>query len=118
MLPVTIQIAMAEAKSDVEKAEGGLLEKLKAAMKATHDHWMVTNEDEQFRAAIGAVMVFYGQGSEEFKRLEWEMGNLNRFSAALSASQVGVSVDFGSILDEQEYEPIGLLKLWRDLRAA
>ena len=106
MLPVTIQIAMAEAKSNVEKAEGGLPEKLQAAMKATRDHWMVTE------------MVFYGQSSEEFKRLKWEMGNLNRFSAALNASQAGVSVDFSSVLDEQEYEPIGLLSLWRELHSA
>ena len=113
MISVSVSIAIQEIKHHIPE-EGDLISKLMFAMSEARNHWMVTNDDEQFRSAVGAVMLHYGEGSEEFKRLEWEMGNLNRFSAALVAAQQGVMVDFGSVLDsDQEYEPVGLLKLWR-----
>jgi hypothetical protein len=88
-------------------------------MKAMRNHWMVTNEDEQFKAAIGAVMTFYGSESEEFKRLEWEMGNINRFSAMMSAAQSGLRVDIDTVIQEEgKYEAIGLLDMWCNGRDA
>lgn len=109
-------IALTEAQSAIG-GDGTLIEKLKTAMLTTRDHWMCTDENEQFKAAVGAVMLHYGQNSDEFVRLEREMKSLNKVSAALNAAQAGVSVDFNSILDAKgdEYEPLGLLKLWRGL---
>ena len=87
-------------------------------MLVTHNHWMCTNEDEQFRAAIGAVMLHYGKGSDEFIQLETEMKSLNKVSAVIHAAQAGLSVNFDSILnaEDNEYKPIGLLKLWQEIK--
>lgn len=112
-LSTSMTIAIQQIK--INLPEGDLKTKLKAAMREAKDHWLVTREDEQFRCAVGAVMLHYGPDTEEFKRLEWEMGNLNRFSAAMVAAQTGVNVDFASVLDtDQKYEPIGLLAMWKD----
>jgi len=112
-----MHIAIMETKFAIA-GETDLMAALKKAMAATRDHWMCTNEDERFRAAIGGVMLHFGEGSDEFRRLQSEMSQLNRFSAALQATQVGVAVDFGKtigdLVAEQELEkPIGLLALWK-----
>ena len=112
---MAITIAALEAKIEVDRTQGGIKEKLGAAMRATRDHWLVTDEDSQFRAAISGVMLYYGEGSEEYNRLRWEMEALNRIGAAISAAMSGIGVDFFSTLGEQKYEPIGLLKLWREV---
>lgn len=113
---VQFTIALTEAQNAI-KDDNTLIEQLKASMLVTHDHWMCTDENEQFKAAVGAVMLHYGQNSDEFVRLGREMKSLNKVSAALNAAQAGVSVDFNSILDAKgdEYEPLGLLKLWREI---
>lgn len=87
-----MSLAILEIKPLVDITPGGLTEKLSAAMNEAVDHWLVTNEDERFRAAVGAVMVHYGEGSEEFARLQEEMRDLNRLSAALNAMQVGLKL--------------------------
>jgi hypothetical protein len=111
----TLMIAASEARHAIKNMSGDVVEKLKAAMKATRNHWMATNEDEQFKAAVIAVMLHYGEGTDEYNRLKWELENLKRFSAALSAAQAGISVDFTSVVQEEEKanKPIGLLKLWK-----
>jgi hypothetical protein len=115
MLSASVSIAIQEIKHYIP-SEGDLIEKLKFAMAQAKNHWLLTKDDEQFRAAVGAVMLHYGEGSEEFERIEWEMGNINRFSAALVAAEQGVGVDFGSVLSsDQEYDSIGLLGLWREV---
>ena len=116
MFSVQMNIAISEAQNAI-KDDGTLIEKLKTVMLVTQNHWMCTNEDEQFRAAVGAVMLHYGKDSDEFVRLEREMKSLNKLSAALHAAQAGVSVNFDSALDaeDNEYKPIGLLQLWREL---
>jgi hypothetical protein len=117
MLPATMSIAITEAKHAAESEHGGLTEKLKAAMRVCHDHWMVTNEDEQFRSAVGGVMLHYGEGSQEFERLKREMEELRRLAVAISDTRMGVEVDWPSLITEHlSTEPIGLMKLWRETR--
>jgi hypothetical protein len=111
-IPPTLLIAMTEAGHAIV-AGAPLTDQLRAAMGVTRDHWVCTNEDEQFRAAVGAVMTHYGAESLEYARLKWELAQLQRFSAALGASQAGVGMDWTDVLKESEYEPIGLLGLWR-----
>lgn len=74
MQGITLQmrIAMTEAKNVVKAAEG-IEAKMKAAAKICHHHWACTDEDQQFQAAVGAVMMDYGAGSPEFERIETEM---------------------------------------------
>lgn len=110
-----LSIAISELQSEIRQTEGDMVAKMKVSMKYMRNHWMITNEDEQFRAAVGGVLEFYGQGSEEWMRLEEEMTNIKKASALVQALQAGIPVDVESMLEEQEipkYEPIGLLKLW------
>ncbi len=118
MISPSVAIAMTDIKSVLDRIEGGLVEKVVAAMREARHHWLVQGDDEPFRAAVGAVMLFYGMDSEEWKRLSWEMENINRFSAALAASQMGVGVDWLSVIHEEEqpYRPLGLIAMWKETK--
>jgi hypothetical protein len=109
-LPVQLQIAMLEAQLAVV-AGASIEDQLRAAMDVTRNHWMCTDEDQQFRAAVGAVMLHYGAGTPQFIRLERETRQLQHLSAAMS----GLSVDWEQALGGDDYEPIGLLSLWRSI---
>ncbi len=111
--PATMHIAIAEAKDAAQAEPGDLTAKLKAAMKATKGHWLVTSEDQQFRSAVGGVMLVYGPGSEEFKRLERELKQLAQVSAILAAAQAGLVVELPEP-DAEPLEPIGLMGLWSE----
>jgi hypothetical protein len=117
-MDVELSLMLTEAKAIIAEEQGSLLGMLKAAMKATRNHWMCLNEDKQFRAAVGAVMLHYGKDSEEYERLGKEMDSLNKASAVFTALQVGVPIDWESMETESDYEPIGLLKLWKNEKIA
>ena len=106
-LPASLLIVIAEAKSAAESKDT-LEEKLTAAMNAARNHWMVLDEDKQFRGAIGAVMLLVDNETRE--RIELEMKSLNALSAMLS----GVPIDIERV--EVPEDPIGLLKMWKDLK--
>lgn len=117
MIPNTMMMAMAEAQHALDGNTGDITEKLKIAMNITRGHWLITDEDERFRSAIGAVMMHYGKDSQEFKRLEWELVQLRKISAGLNAMQQGISVDLESMVSEEsEFKPIGLMKLWKEIK--
>lgn len=103
-------VALHEAKAAIVGIDG-LEQRLRAAMRATRHHWMATNEEDRFKAAIGAVMLSYGEGSDEWKRLAWEVQQLGKISAMQQAALAGLSISLDS-LDFSGGEPIGLLALW------
>ena len=106
----SLQIAILEIKHKVAAlpAETTLEDKLTAAMRDARHHWMVTNEDEQFRAAVGAVML--NSDDDTRRRIEKEMLALRTLGTAMD----GVPVDFSSV--EVPEDPIGLLALWKDTK--
>ncbi len=106
-LPADLMIVIAEAKSAAE-GEDTLEDKLTAAMNSARNHWMVLDEDKQFRGAVGAVMLLVDD--EDKHRLELEMKALNALSALMS----GVPIDIDTI--EVSDDPIGLMKMWKDLK--
>ena len=106
-LPADLMIVIAEAKSAAE-GKDTLEDKLTAAMNSARNHWMVLDEDKQFRGAVGAVMLLVDD--ETKRRLELEMKSLNALSAMIS----GVPVDIEQI--EVSEDPIGLLKMWKELK--
>jgi len=112
-----MHIAISEAQSRLDP-NASLEDNLKTAMKATINHWVCTDEDQQFRSAVGAVMFFYGDESEEYQRLEWELGQLQKVSAIVVAAQAGLAVAPQS-LDEDlgKFEAVGLVKIWKGLQA-
>jgi hypothetical protein len=107
------KVSMVASMIKVEVTGDTLTEKLKSAMKAARNHWAITDEDMRFRTAVGAVMLVYGQGSDEYDQLLAEVQALAKFNAAIRAAEAGVSVDFAALASEYEGKPvIGLLKLW------
>lgn len=108
-----INIAVAEAKHAIKQGDT-LEQQLKAAMNVTRDHWLVADESSQLNGAVAAVMTFHGPDSLEYERLRKEMRNLNQLNASLVAALQGVPVNWEAIEVEKDYEPIGILKLWRE----
>lgn len=102
-----------------EEAEGDLEAKVKASMRAViRENWMATTDDELFRAGVGGALIGLKAGPD-YERVRRSMEALRRMSAALSAAQAGVSVDFGSVLpDEDEEQPLPLLPWFREVKAA
>ena len=73
--------------------------------------FMCSNEDEEFRAAVGGLILSYPDGSEEQERIQAEMRGLNQVSMMLQAAELGMAVspEFEAI-----EKPIGLIGIWRD----
>lgn len=113
-IPTEVHIVIAEITSRLDP-ESDLETRLRAAMALAKDHWMATNEDHQFRGAVGAVMLSYGPGTPEFTRIEHEMKVLQQMSMMMQAAQLGMSVGCFDI-DEHSPEPIGLMGLWHDVK--
>lgn len=103
-----LMIAITEAESAAKK-EKTLIGRLKAAMRATKDHWMLTDEDGRFRAAVGAAMLLSDEETQG--RIKRELTVLKTLSAAMN----GVPVDFSAMSDIEE--PIGLIKIWNEVKA-
>lgn len=78
--------------------------------------FMTTIEDEQFRAAVGGLLLSYGAGSPEFERITIEMQQIQRLSTLITASQLGMMAELPD--PPEDFKPIGLLGLWhsRDRR--
>ena len=88
---------------------------LRAAMQAAKVHWHIAaeSEDIQFRAAVGAVLLWlHDLGDTEMsERIKVELGVLN----ALAAASAGIPVDFGAVCDDRkELKPFGLLAMWKE----
>lgn len=60
-IPNTMLIAIQEVKGQIDHSKP-LEEKLLDAMKKIQNHWLITDEEEQFKCAIGAVL---SKASEE-----------------------------------------------------
>ena len=114
-----LMICAVEARHAAERAGADPVAQLKAAMSATVNHWMVLDEDTQFRGAIaGVLMLAKDRGDDDTRvRIEREVKLLRGLAVATS----GVPVNFTALLGEEgdeKPEPFGLSKMWRDLKAA
>ena len=103
---IAISIIEAEAREDINAAKT-VKDKFKAAFSRARNHYMFTDEDIQFRAAIGAVLIVLDKDSDDYNRVLKEVHTLNTLSAALS----GIPVNFNQM--EIDFEPIGPMKLWK-----
>jgi len=100
-----LMIAVTETKRAASK-ETILEGRLTAAMNATKDHWMVTDEDARFRAAVGGVLLL--SEGEDKERIESEIKQLKILAAMLS----GIPI----INPEPLLNPIGLMKMWKKIK--
>lgn len=105
---VQISIAATKARQAAEK-ETTLEGRIRAAMKATRQHWMATEEDDQFKAAVAAIYELSDEPTRS--KILKEMEALRNINALIS----GVPVDLAA-LPEPDPEPIGLLNYWREVK--
>ena len=102
-----LMIAVTEAKAAAEN-ETTLEGRLRAAMAATKDHWMVTGEDDRFRSAVAGALLLSNEDDKD--RIKREMDQLRTLNAAIS----GVPVNFDAIKPLEN--PVGLMKMWREVK--
>lgn len=107
---IPMLIAIEEIKAQLNK-DVPIVERIKQAMRLALNHWLVTDEVEQFNCAIGAVLLTATE--EEGKPIREEM----RFLKGLCAAAEGVPVDFASLVGAAEPENwYGLIKLWKEVK--
>lgn len=112
-----MMIAVAEARTAC-KDEPDITERVKKAMKVCHNHWMETNETNQFRSALAAAML-ESEDEVEKDRIGRSSRALNKLSAMLSALQAGVPVDVEAMAAEKRDEDLlPLMDLWYDRQKA
>ena len=75
-----------------------------ACMKEAKDHWLVTDTDEQFRGSLGAALLL--ANAEQKCQLEIEIECL----------QALVTGNLGHFDLPEDFEPIGLIPLWREIK--
>lgn len=112
MNDVMLSLVAVEAGSAC-RGEPDLIERIKKAMRAARDHWMVLDPEIQLRGALAAVLQ-ESEGAER-ERLERSIERLKKASALLSALASGVPVDFEAVelpSDEDNAGTIPILKLW------
>lgn len=97
------------------KGEVDLEQRVKKAMKAARNHWMVTDEKEQFRGAVTAAIV-ESEGDER-DRIERSVKSLNKIGSMLQALQNGVPVDIEAMASEPKQDDLlPLTKWWHELK--
>jgi hypothetical protein len=107
-IPNTMLIAISETASQIKGKHTDVKDMLRESMKIMSNHWLVTWEDQRFRAAVGAVMLLCTP--EEKNTLEKEMKLLQGLSVATS----GIPVDLTSLIEE-DFVPIGALGIWKEV---
>lgn len=105
---VAVAAQMIAADANIT-AEGTLEDRLRRAMENGKDQWLITDEDERFRASVGAVLL--SATEDEKERLGAELRALRDFSALMR----GLPIDVTRI--ETPENPVGLMKLWGDAKA-
>ncbi len=87
--------------------------KLKEAMRIAEDACFMSHEEDNFfKAAVGAVLLEIGTDHPDHRNLEAEL----KMMAGLHAAVGGVPVDFAALISEMpdDVEPLGRMKMWRE----
>jgi len=109
-----MMVGIAELRARIDPKQP-LEERLKVAMRRALNHWLVLDEESQFKMAVGAVLVEATE--DERERLNTEV----KFLAAMSSAASGVPVDFGRLMEELGEDAadkaVGLRKLWDEVKA-
>jgi len=107
MTDALFAIGVTEAKAASEK-ETTIQAQMDAAMKLMQHHWMILDEDLQFRCAVGALLMIVDEQTQE--TIKEEMASLKALSALMS----GIPVDMERVTVPQN--PLGLMKRWKELK--
>ncbi len=113
-MEISLMVGVAELRTKVDPNQS-LEERLKVAMRGALNHWLVIDEEGQFKMAVGAVMV--EASDEERERISIDL----KFLGAMSAASTGIPVDFGRLIEElgedSADKAVGLRKLWDEVKA-
>lgn len=102
-----LALVMHECKPAIIDTDS-LEDRCRASMKAAKGHWMVTDEETQFKGAVAAVYAA-STDNDEKERIRLELENLAHLAALLS----GIHIDFDAVHDIEN--PILLRKLWQEV---
>lgn len=102
----TMLIAATEAQQAAEK-HVDLPDKVRAAFAETKHHWLVSDANERIQAALAGVLLNVADNEQMRVRLEYEIAV---FQAITSAE----TFDFTALVIPENYQPIGLAKLWQE----
>ncbi len=98
------------------EGEKDLTERVRKCMAASVNHWMATDEQDQFAGAVaGAIALSDG---DEREALEAAVAALNSISAAIG----GVPVNFEAMTEKREslkergIQTIPLTKIWNEVK--
>lgn len=96
--------------------EPDLLERIKKAMvPVANGHWMVADEDTCIRGALAAVLSDPETTEDDKQRITFTLEQIRSVNAMMS----GVPVDVEQALaNPDEIEPVPLIKLWQEAKAA
>ncbi len=110
-----LSIVAAECKGPCAN-EPDLLERIKKAMvPVANGHWMVMDDDLCLRGALAAVLLDPETTEDDKRRITFTLEQLRSVSAMMS----GVPVDVEQALaNPEEIEPVPLIKLWQEAKAA
>ena len=110
MHPNILAVCSTEAEAAVRKCpeNASIEDRLRAAFVATRGHWLCTEENGQFLAGLGAVMLFYGEGTEEHSQLQCDVD-------LLAAFQKG-DFDAISAMSAFDVRPVGAAGIWRETK--
>ena len=112
MSNVNIQIVAQEA-AEACKDTPDLKERVRKAMQKAYKHWMVLDEQEQFKGAVTGA--FLCSDEDDKLTIKAALQSLQTLSAVLS----GVPVDLEEALKQQESvaDKLALLPLWKEVKA-
>jgi len=103
-------IAITELKLIAEE-EPDYAQRVEKVMAAAVQHWMVTDEQEQFRAACGALLLTSPDQADEIKS---QLRSLNALGAMLS----GVPLDLEALAEQNKGIPLPTVYLRDAFKAA
>ena len=106
MIAITEISGKLDTKQSIEK-------QLRKAMELAMNHWMVINEDDRFKSAIGAVII---NADEETKEI---ISNELKGLRGLNALYNGLPIDIVRLAKQAEGKKVyGLNKIWLDVKKA
>lgn len=92
-----------------------LEDRIKAAMKVTKNHWLVTDVPKQFKCACAAALMESPEKADKDLITKSHSG-LSAVSHAIVAMQGGADIDIGKIIEDlMPSNVLPLLKWWREI---
>ena len=113
MTETEIALVYMEAKAAAEKTNN-YEDRVKAAMTAAMNHWMVLDEQKQFSGAVAAIMELSTE--QEQRSMKRELNTTKAINAAASGVPIDFSALFAELEEEKDLPPSKLSATWRDLK--